>query len=82
MTNHALCCNTIQTKTKKTNKTVYWILAASKGWIKQTYRKIMHTQNTQYTIEQGALRTFYDHGGLSRVQTGTQRNFTHSVTRS
>jgi len=30
-------------------QTVYWILAASKGWIKQTYRKIMHTQNTQYT---------------------------------
>ena len=26
-------------------QTVYWILAASKGWIKQTYRKIMHTQN-------------------------------------
>jgi len=26
----------------QTNKqTVYWILAASKGWIKQTYRKIM-----------------------------------------
>ena len=32
-----------------TSQTVYWILAASKGWIKQTYRKIMHTQNTQYT---------------------------------
>jgi len=28
-------------------QTVYWILAASKGWIKQTYRKTMHTQNTQ-----------------------------------
>ena len=71
-------------KNQKTNKTVYGILAASKGWIKQTYRKIMHrpTQNTQYTIEQGALRTFYDHGGLSRVQMGTQRNFAHSVTRS
>ena len=27
-------------------QTVYWILAASKGWIKQTYRKIMHAQNT------------------------------------
>jgi len=26
-------------------KTVYWILAASKGWIKQTYRKILHTQS-------------------------------------
>ena len=26
-------------------QTVYWILAASKGWIKQTYRKIMHTQS-------------------------------------
>ena len=26
-------------------QTVYWILAASKRWIKQTYRKIMHTQN-------------------------------------
>jgi len=35
-----------------TNKqTVYWILAASKGWIKQTYRKIMRTQNTQYWAE-------------------------------
>jgi len=31
-------------------QTVYWILAASKGWIKQTYRKIMHTQNTQNHI--------------------------------
>ena len=30
-------------------QTVYWILAASKGWIKQTYPKIMHTQNTLYT---------------------------------
>ena len=26
-------------------KTIYWILAALKGYIKQTYRKIMHTQN-------------------------------------
>ena len=26
-------------------QTLYCILAASKGWIKQTYRKIMHTQN-------------------------------------
>ena len=26
-------------------QTVYWIVAASKGWIKETYRKIMHTQN-------------------------------------
>ena len=34
----------------KFTQTVYWILAASKGWIKQTYRKIMHTQNTQYTL--------------------------------
>jgi len=32
------------------SQTVYWILAASKGWIKQTYRKIMHTQNTQNDI--------------------------------
>ena len=32
------------------SQTVYWILAASEGWIKQTYRKIMHTQNTQYTL--------------------------------
>jgi len=32
------------------SQTVYWILAASKGWIKQTYRKILHTQNTQYTL--------------------------------
>ena len=31
-------------------QTVYWILAASKGWIKQTYRKIMHTQYTQNHI--------------------------------
>jgi len=31
-------------------QTVYWILAASKGWIKQTYRKIMDTQNTQNHI--------------------------------
>jgi len=31
-------------------QTVHWILAASKGWIKQTYRKIMHTQNTQNHI--------------------------------
>jgi len=30
-------------------QTVYWILAASKGWLKQTYRKIMRTQNTQCT---------------------------------
>jgi len=31
---------------KQTNKqTDYWILAASKGWIKETYKKIMHTQN-------------------------------------
>ena len=30
-------------------QTVYWILAASKGWIKQTYGKIMHTQNTHTT---------------------------------
>jgi len=29
---------------------VYCILAASIGWIKQTYRKIMHTQNTQNHI--------------------------------
>ena len=35
--------------TMKTKQTVYWILAASKGWIKQTYRKIMHAQNTQCT---------------------------------
>jgi len=28
-------------------QTVYCILAASKGWIKQTYRKIMHTQTTK-----------------------------------
>jgi len=27
------------------SKTAYWIRAASTGWIKQTYRKIMHTQN-------------------------------------
>jgi len=26
-------------------QTVYWILAASKGWIKQTHRKIMHAEN-------------------------------------
>ena len=31
-------------------QTVCWILAASKGWIKQTYWKIMHTQNTQNHI--------------------------------
>ena len=31
-------------------QTVCWILAAWKGWIKQTYRKIMHTQNTQNHI--------------------------------
>jgi len=35
---------------RSTLQTVYWILAASKGWIKQTYRKIMHTQNTQNHI--------------------------------
>ena len=35
---------------KPNKQTVYWILAASKGWIKQTYRKIMHTQNTQNNI--------------------------------
>jgi len=28
-------------------QTVYWILAASKSWIKQTHSKIMHTQNTK-----------------------------------
>jgi len=33
-----------------TKKTVYWILAASKGWIKQTYRKIMRAQNTRNHI--------------------------------
>jgi len=27
------------------SQTAYWIRAASTGWIKQTYRKIMHTQN-------------------------------------
>ena len=32
------------------DQTVYWILAASKGWIKETYRKIMHTQNAQNHI--------------------------------
>jgi len=32
-------------KEEEDKQTVYWILAASKGWIKQTYRKIMHTQN-------------------------------------
>jgi len=26
-------------------QTVYWILAASKRWIKQTHRKIMHAEN-------------------------------------
>jgi len=31
-------------------QTVCWILAAWKGWIKQTYKKIMHTQNTQNHI--------------------------------
>jgi len=31
-------------------QTVYWILTASKGWIKQTYRKNKHTQNTQNYI--------------------------------
>ena len=37
--------------------TVYWILAASKGRIKHTYRKIMHTQNTTcwYTIRSCSL---------------------------
>ena len=34
----------------KQNDTQYWILAASKGWIKQTYRKIMHTHSTQNHI--------------------------------
>jgi len=34
----------------KQNDTQYWILAASKGWIKQTYRQIMRTQNTQNHI--------------------------------
>jgi len=33
-----------------TLQTTYLILAASKGWIKQTYRKIMNTQNTQNHI--------------------------------
>ena len=37
-------------KEEEDKQTVYWILAASKGWIKQTYRKIMHTQNTQNHI--------------------------------
>jgi len=32
----ACCCR---------RQTVYWILPAPKGWIKQTYRKIMRTQN-------------------------------------
>jgi len=32
-------------KEEEDKQTVYWILAASKGWIKQTYRKITHTQN-------------------------------------
>ena len=31
-------------------QTIYWILAASKGCFKQTYRKIMHTQYTQNHI--------------------------------
>ena len=35
----------MQRLTRRALQTVYWILAASKGWIKQTYRKIMHTQN-------------------------------------
>jgi len=34
----------------KQNDTQYWILAASKGWTKQTYRQIMRTQNTQNHI--------------------------------
>jgi len=44
---HSASCAVQSVKgNKQTNKQiVYWILAASKGWIKQTYRKIMHTQN-------------------------------------
>jgi len=36
--------------TTNQQQTVYLILAASKGWIKQTHRKIMHRQNTQNHI--------------------------------
>jgi len=32
-------------QTSSTIQTIYWILAASKGRIKQTYRKIMRSQN-------------------------------------
>ena len=42
-------CSWMRVFQQKWSQAVYWILAASKGWIKQTYRKIMHTQNTQYT---------------------------------
>jgi len=42
-------CSHADTITQSSSQTVYWIVAASKGWIKQTYRKMMHTQITQYT---------------------------------
>jgi len=43
-------------------QTIYWILAASKGWIKQTYRKIMHTQNhiTGNDLVQIEQKSFYN----------------------
>jgi len=44
------CVNSSRVAFNEYIQTVYWILAASKGWIKQTYRKIMHTQYTQNHI--------------------------------
>ena len=41
-----LTCNK-STQLHNALQTVYWIPAAWKGWIEQTYRKIIHTQNTK-----------------------------------
>ena len=48
-------------------QTVYCILAASKGWIKQTYQKIMHTQNTLYTLYNIHNILLRDYFRLSRI---------------
>ena len=37
-------CSHADTITQSSSQTVYWIVAASKGWIKETYRKIMHNR--------------------------------------
>jgi len=43
--NRVICTASLNGIPRVHQQTVDWILAASKGWIKQTYRKIMHTQN-------------------------------------